>query len=502
MSENHVTSTPTGHDVSRRAFLRGSLAAATVVGFDLNRRSWATEADVAARRATALAKDFPDFDGELLTDDASLDAAADDFGHTVSRRPVAVLRPGSVGDVVLLIRFARGHDIQVAARGQGHATFGQAQVDAGVVIDMSALATIHEIGADSAVVDAGVRWIDLLQQTVPLGLAPPVVTDFIELSVGGTLTVGGVGSQSYRAGAQVDHALELEVVTGRGDRVTCSPRRRRRLFLAVLSGLGQFAVIVRARLKLVPVLPMTRLYQAPYDDLTLLTGDQRRLLADERFDTVQGSAFSDGGGGWLFGLETTRNFSPGDEPDDAELTGDLNFLPGQLTVQDMPYFDYLNRLGPIVDFLRQIGVWFFPHPWIDLFLPGDEADDFIAETLAGITSADVGEGPVLINPYRRRGFHRPFLRMPQSREVFLFALLRTAVPPTPERTAELVAANRELFERAVDAGGFSYPVDSVPKERIDWQRHYGPRWPSFALAKLFYDPDRILAPGQGIFESD
>jgi cytokinin dehydrogenase len=58
--------------------------------------------------------------------------------------------------------------------------------------------------------------------------------------------------------------LELTVVTGRGEILDCSPSLRPRLFDAVRSGLGQFAVIVRARVRLVQVLPLTRYYQLPY----------------------------------------------------------------------------------------------------------------------------------------------------------------------------------------------------------------------------------------------
>src|SRR6185295_17955682 len=97
---------------------------------------------------------------ELVTDEASLAAAADDFGHFIHRRPRAVLRPGSVEDVVRLLDFTSRHGIEVAARGQGHSTQGQAQVEAGGVIGMSSLATIHEINAGDALVDAGVRWSD------------------------------------------------------------------------------------------------------------------------------------------------------------------------------------------------------------------------------------------------------------------------------------------------------------------------------------------------------
>jgi cytokinin dehydrogenase len=485
--------------VSRRTLLRGALAAVAVAGFDLHTRSWVTAAELATGQART-APGFPSFDGELLTDEASLTAAADDFGHHIHRRPRAVLRPGSVRDVVRLLDFTSRHGIEVAARGQGHSTLGQAQVEAGVVIDMSALATIHEIRPGDVWVDAGVRWSDLLRQTLPLGVAPPTLTDYIDLSIGGTLTVGGVGSQSFRAGPQVSNVLELQVVTGRGQLATCSRTQRRQLFDAMLAGLGQFGVIVRARLRLVPVPGQTRFYQAPYGgDLHVFLEDLLIMMADRRFDTVQGFAAPDGAGGWTYSLEATKGFTPGEEPDDAALLAGLRFLPGQQTAQDLPYFDYLNRLAPLVELLKQLGVWFFPHPWIDLFVPTRQAESFIGGTLAALDPADVGQGPILIYPYRRDGFTTPNLRIPRGETFFLFGLLRNAIPPTPERAAELTAANRRLFEQARAIGGYFYPVDSVPMSPADWRRHFGARWPHLVAAKLAFDPRALLAPGQGVF---
>ncbi len=481
--------------VSRRNFLRGTLAAVAVAGFDVHLRGWVSAAELATGRAN-LADAFPHFRGRLHFDDASLTAAADDFGHAIHRRPLAVLKPAAVSDIVRLLQFTSRHGIQVAARGQGHSTLGQAQVAAGVVIDLSTLATIHEVNDHDALVDAGVRWSDLLRQTLPKGLAPTVLNDYIELSIGGTLSVGGVGSQSFRRGAQVDNVLELTVVTGRGELMTCSPTRHRQLFDAVRSGLGQFGVIVQARVHLVPALPKTRYYKLTYEDLPVFLDDLLRLVQAGRFDTVQGFVNALTGGGWNYTLEATKNFSPRHLPDDAAL---LAGLSPEVTSEDITYFDYLDRLAPTVAFLKQIGVWSFPHPWVDLLIPTSQAESFIAGTLADLDPADVGQGPIIVYPYVGSHFTAPNFRKPGGETFFLFGLLRTAVPPTPERSAELVAANRRLYEQARDVGGFFYPVDSVPMSPDDWQRHFGDRWPQFQAAKQAFDPDHLLAPGQEIF---
>ena len=486
-------------EISRRTFLRGTLAGAVVVaGFDTRLRSWVSAAEL-AHHETALAEDFPAFDGVLLIDDASRAAAADDFGHLVHRQPFAVLRPGSVNDVVELVRFARRNDIKVAARGQGHSTQGQAQVEAGVVVDMSTLATVHEINPTNALVDGGTRWLDLLVQSIPQGLTPPILVDFLELTVGGTLSLGGIGSQAFRFGPQVDNVLELQVVTGEGELITCSATHNTALFDAARSGLGQFGLIVRARVLLVPAPPNARLYHAFYSSLPAFLSDLEKLINDGRFNTVQGFAVPDGAGSWLYQLETAKYFSPGTEPDDASLLSGIDFNAGTQSAQDMTYFDYLNRLAPLVEFLRQIGVWAFPHPWVNLFVPAANAQTLIGETLATLTVDDVGQGPILIYPFNREVFRAPFFRVPDSSHFFVFALLRNAVPPTPERAAELVADNRTLFERATMLGGKRYPFDSVPMTRHDWQKHYQPLWGAFVSAKRHFDPSNILTPGQEIF---
>ena len=94
-----------------------------------------------------LRNDLKGLSGTLLFDDAARQSAADDFGHIVHRLPTAVLKPGSIQDIVKLVQFANRHGVKVSMRGQGHAMFGQAQVDAGVVIDSSNLNSVRIINS-------------------------------------------------------------------------------------------------------------------------------------------------------------------------------------------------------------------------------------------------------------------------------------------------------------------------------------------------------------------
>lgn len=477
---------------SRRSFLISLAAGAVVVGFDPTGRSWVTEAEA----ATPLVG-IPPLDGELRTDPTSLQNAADDFGHIIHRTPRAVLEPGSVDDIVAMVRFCNRQLIPVAARGQGHSTFGQPQVENGLVIDMSTLSTVHHIGADRAIVDAGAVWSAVLTAALAVGKAPPVLTDYLELSVGGTLCVGGIGGTTYRHGFQVDNVLALEVVTGDGRLVTCSPHRRRDLFDAVLAGLGQCALIVRATVRLVQATQQVRTYLLPYRDLAIFTADQRRLIASRRFDYVEGQAVPEDAGGWSFLLEAAKYFTSPQVPDDAALLDGLRFEPGGAEITDQPYFDFQNRLAPTVELLKSIGVWFFPHPWINLFLPASATNGYISDVLADFDAGDIN-GPVLLYPIWSRRSTRPMLQLPDEPVVFLLALLRTA-PPDPAIVEAMVASNRALYEQARDVDGKQYPIGAIPFSRSDWVEHFDRQWHRFVAAKRRYDPNRILTPGQGIF---
>jgi FAD/FMN-containing dehydrogenase len=72
------------------------------------------------------------------------------------------------------------------------------------------------------VVDAGAKWSEVLAATLPQGLTPPVLTDYLELSVGGTLVVGGIGGTTSRYGMQILGRLGLALRGGLG----ATPRRQ------------------------------------------------------------------------------------------------------------------------------------------------------------------------------------------------------------------------------------------------------------------------------------
>ncbi|HEY2407632.1 MAG TPA: FAD-binding protein [Polyangiaceae bacterium] len=482
--------------VSRRRVLAAG-AAVLVIGFDPVSRSW-------IRSAQAEPLDhLPDLDGFVALDAASLAQHSTDAGNIVTQTPVAVLFPGSVKDIQKMVKFCRKRGIKVAPRGQGHTMFGQSLVGGGLSIDMGTLNQIYSITSTSAEVDAGTTWKDLVTASSAMGFAPPVLTGFLGLSIGGTLSVGGI-SPTNNQGAQVDHVRELEVVTGEGELVRCSPRHQPELFEACLAGLGQCGIITRAVVDMAPVKPQVRVFLLNYVDSASFFSDLRELLDRGEFTDVSMLGFPNPAGGFIFQLSAVAYFDPAHPPDNAHLLRDLIFDPAAAQISDEAFLNYALRVDVLVDFLRSIGQWDgIIHPWYDVWLPGGQIEDYMGDVLPTLTPEDIGpSGFFLLFPQRRARFKTSLLRVPHQDEwIYLFDIFTASAAPGPDPAfaTRMVTRNRNLFDMARARGGTRYPIGALQFSRFDWALHYGEEFGEFVNLKRRFDPDRILTPGPGIF---
>ena len=442
--------------------------------------------------------DLPALDGELVVDAESRAAAADDFGHLVTRMPHAVLRPGSVQDIALLTRWASDHGWRIAARGLGHSVYGRAQVEGGIVVDMSRLGGIHRIDDDQVVVDAGATWRSVLGATLARRLTPPVLTNFLDLSVGGTLAVGGIGGTSHRFGLQTDNVVELEVVTGEGKVVTCSPTDNADLFDAVRAGLGQYGIVTKATLTLVAAPERARRYTLAYPDLDALAADQRRVLREKRAGHLQGSVLADGGA-WRYLLEMVVFHPSNDEPDDAQVLADLSDQRAAAQIDDVSYLAYTEAFDRFEELLRTTGEWSDPHPWWLSFLPGSAAEDIAGSIVRDVRPEDLGaHGRFTFYPMTTERITTPLVRMPAEEIAFPFNLIRIASADAAP-VARMLEQNQQLYRRIRAAGGVLYPVSAFPLSRSEWEDHFGPLWPAARRAKERFDPSHCLTPGYEVF---
>jgi FAD/FMN-containing dehydrogenase len=494
-------------ELTRRTMLKGLAAGATVVGWSALDRSWVT----AGASSLAAVEAVPGLDGTLTTAPAVTARFAGDFGRIVTGTPQAVLRPGSVNDIVKMVQFARRNHLHIAVNGQSgtagelesHSNFGQAEVPGGIAVDTRGLATIHGIDVRRRVadVDAGVTWAELTDAAAAVGLTPPMLTDFIHLSVGGTLSVGGIGGTMQKVGALVDNVSELQVVTGKGMKVTCSRDTNPNLFAATLAGAGQCALIVRAKVRLAPAQTEALVFNLFYDDLDTFIADQLLVLGDGRFTYQEGQIVRrPDDTGWRYMMEAAVYYTPPTTPDQAALLAGLSDNRAEAVTLTTSYLEWAHRVDPAVEALKAAGFWAQPHPWLTVFVPASRTSEFIAGVVDQLTPLDLGAGLATLFAFSPGKLRLPLFVVPRS-EPAAFALSLLRFPfPGPVDVAGLLAQNRAFFDQAVAVGGKRYIIGAVPNmSPADWQAHYGAVFPAFRQAKSANDPDRVLTPGQGIF---
>jgi FAD/FMN-containing dehydrogenase len=474
----------------RRLFLSAGLGVTAAL---------ASHASGLAASAQAVSLESPSLPGNVNLEADVRAAAARDFGGLVHRKPRGVVQPASIDDVASVLRWAKRQGAKVAARGQGHSIYGRALVEDGIVVDMCAMNSIRDIKQDHVTVDAGATWRDLLDATLAQGLTPPVLTNYLGLSIGGTIAVGGIGAASSRHGMQTDNVIALDVVTGEGNEVRASAAENPDLFNAIRAGLGQCGIVTRATLRLVRAPEHVRRFQLFYRDLPALAADQRRMLTEGRFDQLQGAILPDGSGGWRYQLDGAVYYASGSVPDDKTVLSGLSDERGAAVIADLTYREDALAFGKFESLLRAKGQWSKPQPWLLTFLRGSNAERVAGDILGGLNGDAVGPfGRITFYPVLTKAFQTPLLRLPAEDIVFVFNLIRIS-PSNDAAAARMVAENRMLYDRIRDAGGVLYPVSACAMSSLDWEIHFGLGWPQLREAKRRYDPGHLLAPGYNLF---
>lgn len=469
--------------------------------------------------------------------------AAKDFGNRYHILPAAVLYPKSVSDISTVINYiyqmGPTSGLTVAPRGHGHSFEGQAQAHQGVVINMESLEKSQEmhfhINGDSKSpfvdVSGGALWINILHESLKHGFAPKSWTDYLHLTVGGTLSNAGISGQAFRHGPQINNVYQLQVVTGTGQVVTCTEEMNSDLFYGVLGGLGQFGIITRAHISLEPAPEMVKWIRVLYLDFTTFTEDQEQLISSnnsfdyvEGFvlinrtgllnnwrssfknkDPVQGSQFVSEGK-TIFCLEIAKYFKQEDvdtiDQKVESLLSKLNYEESTLFISEVSYVEFLDRVHVSELQLQQKGLWDVPHPWLNLLVPKSKIHKFASEVFGKILT-DTSNGPILIYPVdKSRWKTKTSMVTPKEDVFYLVAFLSSAMPFSTgtDGLEYILSQNKRILEVCETANLETKQYLPHYKTQEEWKTHFGGEWEVFVRRKFTYDPLAILTPGQRIFQ--
>ena len=441
--------------------------------------------------------------GTVLTDDAAREAVATDFGRIVVRRPQAVVRPASAEDVQRVVKFAARHSLSLATRGSGHSQTGQSLSDQ-IVLDTNSLSQVTHVEEDAVTVQAGIKWRALVEHLAPQHLSPPVLTNNLDVTVGGTLSMGGLGVASWRHGTQADNCLGLEVVTGTGEIIRCSASENRDLFDAARAGAGQFGVITAAVLRVRRYRPRFHSFYLLYDDLAALLDDLKAVMADERFEYLESwcvpcpQGFKKVGGlrqpfaQWFFPLHATIEVEEGASPEAAaEKLAGLKFYK-HVHTEDGELPEFFTRLDNLFALWKRGGFWDYAHPWMECVLPWETTAMYISQVLANLPPQALVGGHILLWPARGAASSVPLFMRPQSAFLMGFGIL----PAVPQQFVNEVLPRLNMASQASGMmGGKRYLSGWINFDHAAWKAHYGANWNFVAAAKQKFDPQGILNPG-------
>ncbi|KAL7590881.1 hypothetical protein Lser_V15G32842 [Lactuca serriola] len=475
---------------------------------------------------------------KLYADSTSIKTASSDFGKLFQETPFAVFYPSTISDIVHLVKssYTSSSPFKIAARGHGHSVHGQAMAKEGVVVEMTSLRGGIKVSWSDylgfyADVGGEQLWIDVLRTTLEHGLSPVSWTDYLYLTVGGTLSNAGISGQTFLHGPQISNVHELDVVTGKGEFMTCSKHMNSELFYGVLGGLGQFGIITRARIVLDKAPTRVKWVRMIYEDFDIFTKDQEHLISKNYgLNYVEGSLImkKSPANNWrssffsildeekvnslaskrgvVYSLEVVKYYDEFSvQPINEELDDifkDLSFKTGFIFKKDVSYVDFLNRVRIEELKLQCKGLWDVPHPWLNLFVPKSGILEFNQQVFVNIIQKEAkSSGPFLVYPMKRTKWDdRMSATIPDEDEDVFYTIGLLHSARNTEDGKIIDDQNKKILNVCAEIGiEIKQYLPRYYTTKEEWIKHFGAKWSLFEERKAKYDPKMLLSPGQRIF---
>lgn len=405
-------------------------------------------------------------------------------------RPLAVAFCEGVEDVQRAIRWARRHDVRLAARSGGHSYGGYSTIEGGLVVDVSRMAGIRVNRANgTSAIGAGARLGTVYETLARAGVTIPGGS-CQTVGIAGLALGGGVGFASRRFGLTCDNVRRLTIVTADGRSRSSDADHNGDLFWACRGGGGgNFGIVTGFTFRVHPVGTVTT-YRVRWPWV-----DARRAVAawqafaphapDRHFSVLVASS---GGGsptvsssGQFFGSETELR---------ALLEPLLAAGSPTLSVRTRSYVEATRYWGGRSERSTFAG-----------------KSDFALRPLssAGIATivrwiaASPGGGTLLLDSYGGA-----INRVPKAATAFvhrnaLFSAQYLATwPAGTDGTANLRWLRRFHAAMRPFFSGFAYQ-NYIDSELVGWERaYYGSNYARLQRVKRTYDPANVFRFRQSI----
>lgn len=431
----------------------------------------------------------------LLCDEQTLVFFSQDFGKLIQSNPSAVCIPENIESLQSLIVFAHQHHLSVTIRGNGLSQCGQSlPVPGGLTLSMQNFIKPLELDSDTIWVEANTSWADLLAVSLQHNKAPYILPYNCNLSVGGVLSAGGVGSSSFKYGAINAYVSALEVVDGLGVKQIVD--KNSPLFYACLSGQGRFAVITKACIKLRDVKPHVKTFCLVYSSQDQWFEDIEKIKNKidymESFcsPSIQGAKLKGEKrvlmAQWLYGLHVSVEY----EESAPELNDIITHLkPWQvINIQEEDISSYFLRHNSRFEVMKMLGQWDLLHPWYECFVATKVLKEHLAQLLQQLPIHYANLVHIVPMDKQKSGF----LMLPKEDSVCSLMILNPGVPNILKDSC--LQAIQELDAFLIQKGGKRYLSGFLGKDLPlnYWSNHFGEHHGSWIKLKKQFDPEGIF----------
>lgn len=212
------------------------------------------------------AQDFTYFktivgEGNVLTDETSLDRYSRDYTEDLSFKPAVIIKPKDEKEISEVLSYCNDHKIAVTPRGAGTSLSGGAlPVYGGVVLSTERLNQIIEIDEDNFMVtlEPGVINEELREQLNQKGFTyPPDPASKGSCFIGGNIAHSSGGPQALKYGTTKEYVLNLEVVLANGEVIwtgsnTIKNSTGYNLTQLMVGSEGTLGIVSKAVIKIIP----------------------------------------------------------------------------------------------------------------------------------------------------------------------------------------------------------------------------------------------------------
>ncbi|MBN1500349.1 MAG: FAD-binding oxidoreductase [Spirochaetes bacterium] len=157
-------------------------------------------------------------------------------------------------------------------------------------LNLSALNKILEINETEkyAVAESGVTFHQLVHETLKYGLIPYTVPELKGITIGGAVSGCSIESMSYKLGGFHDSCIEYELISGRGEIITCSVDKETDVFNQIHGSYGTLGILTKLKFKLLDAKPFVKMNYEKYKNIEDYWSALKKACSDGNYDFIDG----------------------------------------------------------------------------------------------------------------------------------------------------------------------------------------------------------------------